>query len=531
MGKMDRHILSVDTQTSQKYERAGSKNKFFKTKDKKLNANMKNLHEKYRDAVKSSAATEYLLPEEAGFLEAEGMEKTYKFKQDEIKDAVDISTATKQFELKLPEFGPYDIDYSRNGRDLLIGGRKGHVASIDWRLGKVDCELHLNETVHAVKYLHNNQYFAVAQKKYTYIYDKTGMELHRLNQHIDSTALDFLPYHFLLVSAGNTGFLKYHDVSTGELVAEHGTKLGPTQCMRQNPWNAVMHLGHSNGQVTLWSPSMSTPLVKIQACRGPVRSLAVNRDGRYMVVSGADKTLKIWDIRTWKELDSYHTPTQANTVDISDKGLVSVGWGPHVTVWKDTLKTKQNSPYMNHMLPSSQIETARFVPFEDILGLGHKKGMSSIIVPGSGEANYDALELNPYETTKQRQQTEVRSLLNKLQPDMITLDPNVIGTVDKRANQRRLTAAEMADLEASKKLTPKQEDEAIDNQVKPEVKGKNSSLRRFKRRQTQNVINQRSARVDKAIKKEKDLRQKRVRQAKGIEEEKDVLSSAFSRFK
>ncbi|GMF74594.1 unnamed protein product [[Candida] boidinii] len=184
---------------------------------------------------------------------------------------------------------------------------------------------------------------------------------------------------------------------------------------------------------------MSTPLVKIQACRGPVRSLAVNRDGRYMVVSGADKTLKIWDIRTWKELDSYHTPTQANTVDISDKGLVSVGWGPHVTVWKDTLKTKQNSPYMNHMLPSSQIETARFVPFEDILGLGHKKGMSSIIVPGSGEANYDALELNPYETTKQRQQTEVRSLLNKLQPDMITLDPNVIGTVDKRANQRSQT--------------------------------------------------------------------------------------------
>lgn len=167
------------------------------------------------------------------------------------------------------------------------------------------------------------------------------MELHRLKQHVGCTHLDFLPYHFLLTTAGTSGILKYHDVSTGTLVSEHRTKLGPTTAMRQNPWNAVMHLGHSNGQVTLWSPSMSNPLVKMQVCRGPIRSLAINRDGRYMSVVGADKTLKIWDIRTFKEIDSYLTPTQANTVDISDTGLISVGWGPHITVWKDCFKKKQ----------------------------------------------------------------------------------------------------------------------------------------------------------------------------------------------
>lgn len=52
------------------------------------------------------------------------MEKTFKFKQDEIADAVDSSTANKKFELKLPEFGPYTIDYSRTGRDLLLGGKR-----------------------------------------------------------------------------------------------------------------------------------------------------------------------------------------------------------------------------------------------------------------------------------------------------------------------------------------------------------------------------------------------------------------------
>ena len=84
---------------------------------------------------------------------------------------------------------------------------------------KLGCELHLNETVHAVKYLHNDQYFAVAQKKYTFIYDNQGTELHRLKQHIEATLLDFCPIIFL-VTAGHTGFLKYHDVSTGQLVSE-----------------------------------------------------------------------------------------------------------------------------------------------------------------------------------------------------------------------------------------------------------------------------------------------------------------------
>lgn len=32
-----------------------------------------------------------------------------------------------------------------------------------------------------------------------------GVELHRLKQHIDPVALDFLPYHFLLVSGGRYG--------------------------------------------------------------------------------------------------------------------------------------------------------------------------------------------------------------------------------------------------------------------------------------------------------------------------------------
>ena len=40
---------------------------------------------KFTDAAHSAAAAELLLPEDAGFLEAEGMEETFKFGQDQIK--------------------------------------------------------------------------------------------------------------------------------------------------------------------------------------------------------------------------------------------------------------------------------------------------------------------------------------------------------------------------------------------------------------------------------------------------------------
>lgn len=56
---------------------------------------------------------------------------------------------------------------------------------------------------------------------------------------------------------------------------------------------------------------------------------------------------------------------------------------------------------MKHKVASgSQVTGLKFCPYEDVLGVGHSSGYSSLVIPGSGEANFDAYEANPFETKR-----------------------------------------------------------------------------------------------------------------------------------
>eukprot|EP00968_Pinguiococcus_pyrenoidosus_P008992 scaffold680_cov264-Pinguiococcus_pyrenoidosus.AAC.27 len=295
-------------------------------KDKKLKREMQVVESKIQDAAIRAAESDILNTEVAGSLEAEGLERTYKFKQRDLLPKLDRNTRAKVFNLELRDKAPYAVDFSRSGRFLLLGGKRGHVALVDLLRTDLVFELHVDEEVRDVQCLHNETLCAVAQQKYVYIYDQTGLEIHCLRKHIDPLALEFLPYHFLLASVGRAGFLKYQDVSTGQLVAEWRTKLGPCDVMAQNPSTAVMHLGHGNGTVTLWSPTVSTPLVRMLVHRGPVRAAAVSEDGNYMATSGVDGFIKIWDVRTFTQVHAYRVRTPPKSLCISQTGLLGVGF-------------------------------------------------------------------------------------------------------------------------------------------------------------------------------------------------------------
>jgi len=111
--------------------------------------------------------------------------------------------------------------------------------------------------------------------------------------------------------------------------------------MRMNPYNSVLGLGHSNGTVTMWSPNMSTPLVSMLCHRGPVTTVAYDFKGLHMVTGGMDGQVKVWDVRKFVPLHTYYSTTTPKSLDISQKGLIAVGCGSKIEIWRDALSTKQ----------------------------------------------------------------------------------------------------------------------------------------------------------------------------------------------
>ncbi|THH26890.1 hypothetical protein EUX98_g7299 [Antrodiella citrinella] len=503
-------------------------------KDKKLRTQLTRESAHAIRAKKLIQDAELLLTEDRGMMEVEGeMEKTWRVGQDEIVESSGQEAARGRKEWRL-DGGPYRSRYTRNGRHIAIVGKSGHIATFDWQ---------------------------TAQKKYVFIYDRDGVELHCLKSHIEPTRLEFLPYHWLLAAVGNAGYLKYQDTSTGQLVVEHRTKLGACNVMAQNQHNAVIHLGHQNGTVTLWTPNLPHPAVRLLAHLGPLASVSVDAStgGRYMATSGQDGVVKVWDCRNWKgAVRTWNARGGSAELEWSQRGALAVGTGGSVNVYnKPAIQmpfagTVSPPLYMTHPIPHRPLTSVRFCPFQDILTVGHNDGLSSILVPGAGEPNFDSSEANPFENKRARREREVKGLLDKVQPDMIALDPEFIGSL---APEPKLTTAvndthdipfsrlpRLERLRVSGKADETEEgDDGGDDdedgskpaltkaeREKKKMRGKNKSLKRFVRKQRKNVIDPKAVAIREKLAKQRVEREAAKSAAKN---EGVPKSAALDRFK
>jgi U3 small nucleolar RNA-associated protein 7 len=56
----------------------------------------------------------------------------------------------------MTEYGPYSaFDVTRNGRNLLLGGRKGHISMLDWKRKDLVCEFQAKQLIRDVKFMQN----------------------------------------------------------------------------------------------------------------------------------------------------------------------------------------------------------------------------------------------------------------------------------------------------------------------------------------------------------------------------------------
>ena len=231
-----------------------------------------------------------------------------------------------------------------------------------------------------------------------------------------------------------------------------------------------------------------------------------------MATAGIDRKVKIYDVRTYQELHSYHMFTPATTLDISQRGMLGIGHGVHVEVWQDALIRTQPTPYMTERLSGARVSKVLFQPFEDVLTVGHSQGLRNLVIPGAGEANIDSYVANPYETTKQRQETEVKQLLDKLQPEMITLDPSVIGRVAKVTDLKKRNREE----EDTRPSSPD-----IQFKRKMRGRGKNQLVHKKQQRATEKHRSKAKQRIEE---------QKEIQQCTDTERDVPEAQTALSRF-
>mmetsp|Transcript_40497 Transcript_40497/g.71215 ORF Transcript_40497/g.71215 Transcript_40497/m.71215 type:complete len:232 (-) Transcript_40497:158-853(-) len=169
-------------------------------------------------------------------------------------------------------------------------------------------------------------------------------------------------------------------------------------------------------------------------------------------------------------------------------GLVAVGFGSHFEIWKGAAGrgSKPRTPYMSEEYSGKLVTGVRFRPYEDVCGIGLSTGFANILVPGAGYANFDSFEANPFETKNQRREKEVRSLLEKLQPDSIMLNPDEIGNIDKA-----IVSKFQAELEK------KQKEEAGPDKLRKRMRGANKVGNRERRKQLKGAQEQRKKTKDR----------------------------------
>ena len=185
---------------------------------------------------------------------------------------------------------------------------------------------------------------------------KTGKEIRLFKGHTPTVwSVAFSPKGTRLLSVGDDGTMRLWEVKSGKQldVFRLGQRL-TSVAFTPDGQHALVSLGaHVKGQapLQLWDLQRRRDAHRLDDSRGMGQFCvaSLSRDGRHVLAGSEDKMMRLWDLKTGKELKHFtgHTNTVRNAAFLPDGRVLSVSWDGTARIW-DTKSGRQLYNFTRH---------------------------------------------------------------------------------------------------------------------------------------------------------------------------------------
>ncbi|MFN2578959.1 MAG: caspase family protein [Pyrinomonadaceae bacterium] len=232
------------------------------------------------------------------------------------------------------------IAFSPDSRQLASASNSGEVKIWDVNSGReLYSESHAGDRLHAVAFSTDGQMVAAGGTSQTvYVLEVASRKTRNLTGHTgEVTSVAFIPQSKLIASASTDRTIRLWDAHAGILVKTLGPLGDQVNAIAVNPNGTTLAAGTADHKIQLFklNGEPGAPMM-LKGHSGEIFTLTFSRDGRWLASAGADKTVKLWDISTDKEVRAFAGASgEINGIDFSNDSrfLASANGEGSVIVW------------------------------------------------------------------------------------------------------------------------------------------------------------------------------------------------------
>ena len=162
------------------------------------------------------------------------------------------------------------------------------------------------------------------------------------------TSLALSPGGRLLAIVYNSNSVRIWDLQNGIEQARYSSS-DPVRVIRASADSQRVVLGTAGGNLVLLSATNGDPVVNLKAHQGAVSAIGISPDGAVLASSGADGTIRLWDVRSRREMASVRAQPAIDAVAVApdDRRVVAGAAAGGMLLWNSatsTPPTTLNSP-------------------------------------------------------------------------------------------------------------------------------------------------------------------------------------------